>query len=339
HIAFDEGVAYIDLTDMVADRYEQMGADAVKPFFPADFVHTSPDGAALNAQYVLAGIKALHRQNIISVLSPAARAVNPATQPSVVLPKVARTGSPQAVANFLNWPVASDPALPSIYLVGDSTVRNGRGVGDNGQWGWGEALAAYIDPNKANLVNLALGGTTSGSFYVGEWKGVADLLKKGDIVIIQFGTNGGGIELPGIGEETRQSAGRNGQASTSHTYGWFMRQMIADTRAKGATPIVCTLVPRNTWKDGKISRTSAPADWARQIAKDQNTPLLDLYEGAAERYDKLGQAATTAVFADGHVHTNHDGAEILASVVVEQLKGLPQDPVAGYFRDTPAPTW
>jgi lysophospholipase L1-like esterase len=133
-IAVAEGVAYIDLTDMVADRYEQMGVDAVKPFFPADFVHTSPDGAALNAQYVLAGIKALHRQNIISVLSPAARAVNPATQPSVVLPKVARTGSPQAVSNFLNWPVASDPTLPSIYLVGDPTVRNGRGVGDNGQF-------------------------------------------------------------------------------------------------------------------------------------------------------------------------------------------------------------
>jgi lysophospholipase L1-like esterase len=115
--------------------------------------------------------------------------------------------------------------------------------------------------------------------------------------------------------------------------------MIAETRAKGATPVVCTLVPRNTWKDGKISRTSAPADWARQIAKDQNVALLDLYEGAAERYDKLGQEATTAVFADGHVHTNHDGAEILASVVVEQLKALPQDPAADYLRDTPAPTW
>jgi lysophospholipase L1-like esterase len=80
-VAASEHVDYIDLTDIVADRYEQMGQDAVKPFFPADFVHTGPDGAALNASYVLAGIKALNRQNILSLLSPEAQAVNPVTQP------------------------------------------------------------------------------------------------------------------------------------------------------------------------------------------------------------------------------------------------------------------
>lgn len=338
-IAVAERVAFIDLMDMIADRYDQMGQAAVKPFFPADIVHTSPEGAALNAELVLSGIKALHRQNILSLLSPAARAVNPATQPSVVLARFNRAG-PEASAleqaNFLNWPVPADPSLPSVFLIGDSTVRNGRGDGANGQWGWGDALAVYFDPNKANLVNRALGGTGART-YMREWPAVLAMVHKGDIVIMQFGTNDNGAAgaLPSVGEETKAVGDE-----TIHTFGWYLRKYIADVRAKDATPIVCTLVPRNTWKDGKIARpTGTHADWARQVAKDQNAPLLDLYEGAARRYDQLGQEGATAVFADGKVHTNHDGAEILASVVIEQLKALPVNPVGNYLRDKPATTW
>jgi len=338
-IAAAQRVAFIDLTDMVADRYEQMGQAAVKPFFPADFVHTGPEGAALNAQCVLSGVKALHRQNILSLLSPAARSVNPATQPSVVLAQFGRPGPDASAldrANFLNWPVPADPTLPSVFLIGDSTVRNGRGDGGNGQWGWGDALAAYFDPDKANLVNRALGGTGART-YMPQWPDVLAMVHKGDVVIMQFGTNDNGAvgALPGVGEETK-TAGNE----TVHTFGWYLRKYIADVRAKGGTPIVCTLVPRNTWKDVKIARpTGTHADWARQVAKDQNAPLLDLYEFTAQRYDALGQTAATAVFADGRVHTNHDGAEIIASVVIEQLKALPENPVAAYLRDKPAPTW
>jgi lysophospholipase L1-like esterase len=338
-IAQDEHVAFIDLTDMIADRYDGMGPDEVKRFFPADHTHTSPDGAALNAQLVLAGVKALHRQNILKLLSPAARSVDPATQPSVILPRVNRpTTGASAIdqANFLNWPTPGNTSLPSIFLIGDSTVRNGRGDGSNGQWGWGDALAAYIDPNKANLVNRALGGTGART-YMHEWPDVLAMVKKGDIVIMQFGTNDNGERgaLPGVGDDTKPAGDE-----TVHTFGWYLRKYIADVRGRGATPIVCTLVPRNIWKDGKTVRpTGSHADWARQVAKDQNVPLLDLYEGAAKRYDNLGQDKTTALFADQRVHTNHDGAEVLASVVIQQLKELPENPAAAYLREKPAATW
>jgi rhamnogalacturonan acetylesterase len=226
--------------------------------------------------------------------------------------------------------------LPSIFLIGDSTVRNGRGDGNNGQWGWGDALAAYIDPSKANLVNRALGGTGART-YMREWPDVLAMVHKGDVVIMQFGTNDNGERgaLSGVGDDTKTVGDE-----TVHSFGWYLRKYIADVRDKGATPIVCTLVPRNIWKDGKIVRPAGShADWARQVAKEQNAPLLDLYEAAASRYDELGQEKTTALFADGRVHTNHDGAEVLAAVVVQQLKALPDNPLAGYLRVSPAPTW
>jgi hypothetical protein len=70
-----EKVAFIDLTTLPADRYEQIGEAAVKPFFPRDHTHTSDEGAELNAKLVLAGLKALHENGILGILSAAGRAV------------------------------------------------------------------------------------------------------------------------------------------------------------------------------------------------------------------------------------------------------------------------
>jgi hypothetical protein len=60
------------------------------------------------------------------------------------------------------------PALPSLILIGDSTVRNGRddgqGKGAAGQWGWGNPLAAFFDPARINVVNRAIGGLSSRTY-------------------------------------------------------------------------------------------------------------------------------------------------------------------------------
>jgi rhamnogalacturonan acetylesterase len=33
--------------------------------------------------------------------------------------------------------VAAPTPRPTLYLIGDSTVKNGQGRGDGGLWGWG----------------------------------------------------------------------------------------------------------------------------------------------------------------------------------------------------------
>ena len=92
--------------------------------------------------------------------------------------------------------------------------------------------------------------------------------------------------LRGTGEETED---REGQ--TVHTFGWYLRKYVAETRAKGATPIVCSLIPRNIWENGKIARPrDSHADWAREVAKAQGVGLLDLHELIAGRYDSMGES-------------------------------------------------
>ena len=102
------------------------------------------------------------------------------------------------------------------------------------------------------------------------------MLKPGDIVIMQFGhnDNGPGGPLRGTGEETGERETPDGRAETVHTFGWYLRKYIADTGAKGATPIVCSLIPRNIWQNGKIARPhDSHADWAREVARSAESAV------------------------------------------------------------------
>ena len=248
-------------------------------------------------------------------------------------------------------PVPVDEKLPNFWLIGDSTVRNGSaGDGTNlNQWGWGAPLTFYFDPQKVNVVNRALGGTSARSFYNANWKSMIDLIKPGDVVIMQFGTNDGGDptksvgEIKGIGEETRAITNRAGQPETVHTFGWYLRQIIGETKAKGATPIVCSLIPRKSWDEAgqHINRARDNfAGWAGQVARAENVGFIDLNELIARRLDVLGQAKVDLLYVPNPtpekpkgetVHPGWDGAGLNAEVVVSGLKALKENPVAAYF--------
>ena len=92
---------------------------------------------------------------------------------------------------------------PVLYIIGDSTVRNGDGTGSNGQWGWGSFIADYFDSAKLLVSNQAIGGRSSRTFITeGRWNKIMSTLKKGDYVIMQFGHND-----PGPLDDTARARG------------------------------------------------------------------------------------------------------------------------------------
>ena len=251
------------------------------------------------------------------------------------VPRHTQAGPPPASGKGIPAPFPANAKLPTLWLIGDSTVRNGTaGDGGNGQWGWGAPLVAYFDAAKINVVNRAAGGTSARSFYGANWKDLVALIKKGDFVLMQFGTNDGGNpatsvgDLRGVGDEAQDITNRAGQPETVHAYGWYLRQIIRETRARGAVPIVCSLIPRKTWEpDGHMQRASASfAGWAAQIAKAENAGFIDLNELIAARYDALGHDAVMKLFPqvtpDEHTHTNLRGADLNAQIVIAGLKSL-----------------
>ncbi len=258
----------------------------------------------------------------------------------------------------LSLPVPANPKLPSLFLVGDSTVRNGQGTGADGQWGWGEPLADLFDVSRINVVNRAIGGRSSRTYInEGHWADTLGLIKPGDTVIFQFGHNDSGPlddtarargTLPGIGDETREIENPIlKQHEVVHTYGWYMRRFVVETIAKGATPIICSPIPRKLWKDGRIlSNSENYGGWARQIAVQQRVGFIDLDQIIGQQYDALGEAKVDPLFADPHTHTSRAGAEVNAAAVIVGLRALPHNPVAAYLSpkaasitpDAPIPT-
>ena len=243
-------------------------------------------------------------------------------------------------------PVENQPAnphLPSLFLIGDSTVRNGAGKGDGGQWGWGDFLAPYFKTNEINVVNRALGGTSSRTFYRDQWPRVAALLKPGDFVILQFGHN----DKSPINDTNRARGTLRGVADhpqiitnlvtkkveTVHSFGWYEQAIIAEARAKGATPMVCSLIPRNNWQHGRAARNLDDyAGWAGQVAASEQAPFLDLNEIIARTYDQLGPDQVKPLFIVGAgPHTSRAGAQTNAICVVAALKGLPSNPLAPFL--------
>ena len=327
-VAVAENVPFADVTDAVADRYETLGEGNVKVFFPEDHTHPSAEGAEMTASLVVAVLKGIH--------SPVAAWVSAKGQAVAAYPVPLDTSN-------LRLPEPRDPALPSLFLIGDSTVRNGRGDGANGQWGWGEPLADFFDAAKINVVNRAVGGLSSRTYLTqGYWERVLAMLKPGDIVMMQFGHNDSGPlddparargTLKGTGEETREIDNPlTHRRETVHTYGWYLRQYVAEARAKGATPIVCSPIPRKIWKDGRIVRTrESYAGWAEAVAREERAAFVDLDEIIARRYDALGPEKVDPLFADPHTHTSRAGAELNAECVLAGLKALDPDPVARYF--------
>jgi lysophospholipase L1-like esterase len=239
---------------------------------------------------------------------------------------------------------AQTDSPPTLYLIGDSTVRNGGGQGADALWGWGNFLSQHFDPNQIRVVNRAIGGRSSRTFWTeGRWDEVRSQLKAGDFVLIQFGHNDGGSptgdrgrgSLRGNGAETQVITNQAGVVETVYTYGWYLRQYIAGAKAKGATPIVLSQVPRNIWQHGKVGRESDRyGKWAREAADQEGATFIDLNELVAVRYEQLGEATVRELFfkPTDHTHTTRAGAELNATVVADAMRVLP-GPAFAEFSD------
>jgi lysophospholipase L1-like esterase len=221
---------------------------------------------------------------------------------------------------------------PVLYIIGDSTVKNGDGSGKNGQMGWGTLIGAHFDTSKIQIQNHAIGGRSSRTFITeGRWEKILQTLKRGDFVIMQFGHNDAGPlddtarargTIRGIGTEEKQIYNPIRKVDeVVHTYGWYMRKYVQETKAKGAIPIICSPVPRNNWKEGKIARGNKDYGlWAKQVAEQEKAYFIDLNEKVALEYEKMDTASVNKLFFGDHTHTSRAGAEINAAKVVEGLK-------------------
>ena len=139
--------------------------------------------------------------------------------------------------------------------------------------------------------------------------------------------------IKGVGDESQEIDNMlTKKHEIVYSYGWYLRKFIADAKAKGATPVVCSLIPRKIWKDHKIVRNSDDyGKWAAEVAKSQNVAFIDLNNIIAAQYDVLGEEKVEPLFADPHTHTSLAGAQLNAEIVIKGLKALKKNPLSKFF--------
>ncbi|HEV7992438.1 MAG TPA: rhamnogalacturonan acetylesterase [Gemmatimonadaceae bacterium] len=327
-IAREAGVQFIDLTNLVADQFQAMGEGKVKALYEQDHTHFNWEGADIHARTVVSGLKALRPSPVRELLSAKGAAVKP--DPLVGL--------------GLSYP--RDRALPTLFLVGNSTVRNGRGDGAGGQWGWGDHITPFFDTTKINVVNRAVGGLSARTFISqGYWDRVLALVKPGDFVMVEFGHNDAspvndssrarGV-LPGIGPDSTiiDNILTKQKGEVVYSFGGYLRMFARDARSRGATPIINSLTPRKFWESGRIRRTRGSfADWAEQAARAERVPFVNVTELASQKMDTMPPARVDSLYGDANLHSSGRGAELFARTVVEGLRALGEaDPLREYLR-------
>ncbi len=217
---------------------------------------------------------------------------------------------------------------PTIYLIGDSTVRNN----DKEYWGWGSLLSNFLDTTRVQVANHAMAGRSTRTFRSeGRWDKLVAVMKPGDYLFIQFGHNEGsppdttrqgyrGV-LKGIGTDSIVLDWGGDKRETVYTYGQNIRSYVQKAKDLGVHPVVLSMIPRNQWDDsGAVKRADKDYGlWAKQIAIEQEIPFIDLNEITADRYDELGEQQVRDYFPSDHTHTNYKGALLNAESVIKGL--------------------
>lgn len=160
-----------------------------------------------------------------------------------------------------------------IVLVGDSTTAV---IG-----GWGPSFCARHVTSFIACVNLARGGRSTSNYRAeGSWDlALAEMSTPGfqaTYVLIQFGHN----DQPG-------KPGRSTDLATEFPAN--LRRYVEETRARGAIPVLLTPLTRRQFVDGRLQNDLEPwAEATRRVARETNTPLVDLNASSAEAVQALG---------------------------------------------------
>lgn len=211
----------------------------------------------------------------------------------------------------------------TVYLIGDSTIAN-KAVTASPETGWGMPFAIMFDSSVV-VDNRAKNGRSTRTFISENlWQPIADNLKAGDYVFMQFGHN----------DESKEKVDRY---TSPEEYKRNLVKFIIETRAKNANPVLLTPVTRRRFKEGVIQETHA--EYSRlvlEVARELTVPVIDLDTKSRELLQSFGEEQSKLLFLqlqpgehpnypdgkDDNTHFSELGARKIAQLVLSEIKNL-----------------
>lgn len=219
---------------------------------------------------------------------------------------------------------ATNAVKHRVFTIGDSTVQD-----YNSGWaprkGWGQMLPFFFNSGDVQVINRAVGGTSSRSFYNSFWADVKKEMTSGDYLFIQFGIN-----------DRASDAARRAMGAD---FKGFLKNYVNEARTMGVIPVLVSTVRRSAFNgDGTAyDAYHEHPTLVREVAAELNVPLIDLdaknkagMEAATERYVARnwynnylpGEYPSYGNGNNDNVHFQEMGALQLAKYVVEGIQQL-----------------
>jgi lysophospholipase L1-like esterase len=189
-------------------------------------------------------------------------------------------------------------SVPTMFLTGDSTVCDQPQEPWNS---WGQMLPRFLGPRIAVANYAQSGESIKSSRSAKRFEKVFSLMKTNDWLLVQFGHN-----------DMKDKA-----TNALAVYKANLKTIVAQTRAKGATPVLVTSMERKSGVDGDTLGDYPRT--VRDVAKEEEVALIDLHAMSKVLYRALGTNLNKA-FQDGTHHNNYGSYE-LARCVVEGIRG------------------
>ena len=229
---------------------------------------------------------------------------------------------------FIGLMMLTSFALPpkkkiTVWLIGDSTMSV-KDVKTYPETGWGMPFVYFFD-STVTVDNRAQNGRSTRTFMEeNRWQPVVSALQEGDYVFVQFGHND---EV-----KTKKSY------TTEEEFKANLVKYISDTRSKKASPVLLTPVARRKFDStGHVVGThDVYAQIVRDVAKENNVPLIDLDKEGQALYQQFGEDKSKLLFnqlapeehpnypkgKEDNTHFNELGARMIAEIVLKNIKSL-----------------
>jgi len=187
--------------------------------------------------------------------------------------------------------------VPTVFITGDSTVCDQPREPWNS---WGQMLPRFFGPGIAVANHAQSGESIKSSLGAKRFDKVFSEMKTNDWLFVQFGHN-----------DMKDKA-----TNALAVYRTNLKKIVAQTRAKGATPVLVTSMER---KRNPVQDTlGGYPQIVRDVAKEDGVALIDLNATSKNLYRALG-ANLDKAFQDGTHHNNYGSYE-LARCVVEGIR-------------------
>ena len=228
--------------------------------------------------------------------------------------------------------IERDDQVPTIYLCGNSTVVDQ----NNEPWAsWGQMITRWFGPGVA-VSNHAESGLTARTFIAGgRLDKILTTLKKGDLLIAEFGHNDEKEKKPGDG--------------AWYHYVYNLKIFVDQVRAKGADIVFCTPTQRRAFNDDRKTLKNTHGDFPAAmcaVAEREGVPVIDLNAMTKTLFETMGYEGSKRLLVHypantfpgqekelaDNTHFNPFGAYEVAKCVVMGMKQL-QLPCLQYLRD------